>query len=200
MTGSASDNRSGTDPEREGFERGPFERAPFLATPRAINACAREIGRLSDTLVRGALALRTNSAKDEAKVRQSPGRCIVQLGPVAITVAWLLPTFGSIADGELLVILWRGAVAPRGEQRPERAPVRRPASTATPLWEQTLIPVASSEETWAWKWRDEHADDCTSSDLAAGCLDRLRLAYDACANPDEPDPHPPVRKRVARGG
>jgi hypothetical protein len=199
MTGSASDNRPRTGHESEGVEREPFERAPFLATQRAINACTREIGRLSDALVEGALALQTNSAKDEAKVRQSPGRCIVQLGPVAITVAWLLPSLGSVADGELLVILWRGAVAPRGEQCPERAPLHRPASTATPLWEQTLTPVASSEATWAWKARGEHTDGSSSLDLAACCVDRLRVAYGACANEHEPDPRTAGRKRVRRG-
>ena len=47
----------------------------------------------------------------EPVVRRSPARCLVQLGPVALTVAWLQRAQGTVADGELLVVVWRGEVA-----------------------------------------------------------------------------------------
>lgn len=154
-----------------------FERPAFLATLRGSTACVRELARLSEMLVEGASALPTSSLKDKPVVRQSPGRCIVQLGPVAITVTWLRPGFGSVEDGELMAIVWRGAVAPRGEHHPERAPARRAPSTATALWEQTLRPVASDEASWMWEPTSGECGSQSSRTLAERCMERLRLAY-----------------------
>ena len=154
-----------------------YSRQPFLATHRALAACVREFGRLSDEVVEGVLALPHANGEHKATARQSPGRCIVQLGPVALTIAWLRGAHDSVATGELLVIVWRGAVAPRQHGQPERPLVGRAPLAATPLWEQVLTAVADSEASWAWQPRDTGVAGCSSTELAARCVERLRVAY-----------------------
>ena len=151
---------------------------PFLASHRALAVCTRELARLSDEVVRGVAALPGAEPAEKTTVRRSPERCIVQLGPVALTIAWLRGSHDAVAAGELLVIVWRGAVAPRAQHQPER-PVRGPARLgATPLWEQVLTVVGDSEETWAWQPEDDdRIGRCSSAELAARCVGRLRAAY-----------------------
>ncbi len=164
-------------------------RQPFLTSQRALAACTRELARLSDEVVLRVGAVHDVAADEKAVVRRSPDRCIVQLGPVALTLAWLRGNHDSVADGELLIVVWRGAVAPRKQHQPER-PVTGPVPTpATSLWEQVLTPIADSED--AWTWQAATADDrCRSKELAARCVERLHVAYTECAvaSPLEPTP------------
>jgi hypothetical protein len=154
-----------------------FYRQPFLASHKAVAACTREFVRLGREVLDGVAALPGAAAEEKAVVRQSPERCILQLGPVALTLAWLRSTHDSVAMGELLVIVWRGAVAPRTKHQPER-PVAGPAPLgATPLWEQVLTPVGDSEATWAWQPRGTEIGRCSSSVLAARCVEQLQAAY-----------------------
>jgi hypothetical protein len=112
----------------------------------------------------------------------------VQLGPVALTLAWLRSSHDSVAAGELLVIVWRGVVAPRMRHEPER-PATRPAPLpATPLWEQVLTVIADSEETWAWQPHDTKIKPCSSTELAARCVERLRVAYLESGGPSSLNP------------
>jgi hypothetical protein len=150
---------------------------PFLSTHRAHAACARELVRLTDEVVRGVTALIGATQTEKVTVRRSPDRCIVQLGPVALTVGWLLGNNDAIAQGELLVIVWRGAVAPRKEHRPER-PSKGPAPVgAAPLWEQVLAAVGDSEDTWRWHPQGDESGPCSSTELAERCVSRLHAAY-----------------------
>jgi hypothetical protein len=150
---------------------------PFLASHRALGVCTRELARLADEVVRGVAALSGAGPAEVATVRRSPDRCIVQLGPVALTIAWLRGNHDAVAAGELLVIVWRGAVAPRTRLQPERPAMGPPPLGATPLWEQVLIAVGDSEETWGWQAHDEPIGRCSSAELAARCVGRLRAAY-----------------------
>ncbi len=183
MSIDASRRKANTPRDEEAIDDGSvrFERAPFLLTARALAVCSRELARLNDALVRGVTALHPGSAKDKPVVREAPGRLIVQLGPVALTVTWLRPGHATVEDGELLIILWRGAVAPRGEHIPERSPLRRAASSATALWEQTLRPVATEEATWVWKAAGAKGRSHSSAELGDRCVERLRVAYEAHA-------------------
>jgi hypothetical protein len=139
--------------------------------------CTRELARLSDEVVRGVAALSGTPVEHKAVVRQWPDRCIVQLGPVALTLAWLRSSHDSVATGELLAIVWRGAVAPRRTYAPER-PDKRPAPLpATALWEQVLTAVGDSEAEWRWQPHHAAAGRCSSTELAASCVERLRVAY-----------------------
>ena len=169
MIGSSSDHHHLLDDRRYG--------QPFLATHRAFAACSRELARLTDEVVEAVAGLPSVNAEEKAVVRRSPDRCIVQLGPVALTLAWLRGAHDAVADGELLVIVWQGAVAPRTRHQPER-PVKGPARLgATPLWEEVLVAVGESEETWAWQPRAVDTWRCSSTELAARCAKRLGAAY-----------------------
>jgi hypothetical protein len=154
-----------------------YYRQPFLASHKAVAACTREFVRLCREALDGIAALTGAAADEKAVVRQSPDRCIVQLGPVALTLAWLRGTHDSVEMGELLVIVWRGAVAPRTKHQPER-PVTGPAPlAATALWEQVLAAVGDSEASWGWQPRGTELEPCSSSELAARCVERLSVAY-----------------------
>jgi hypothetical protein len=156
-------------------------RHPFIDSHRALAACAREFGHLADGVARGVGRLRTGDEGDRAVVRLSPGRCIVQLGPVALTLTWLRGSPNAIADGQLLVMVWRGAVAPRVELCPERPAARRASPAAVPLWEEVLVAAAASDAQWVW-W-PERVDEgaFSSAELAERCVERLRLAHCECA-------------------
>jgi hypothetical protein len=154
-----------------------YSRQPFLSTHRALAVCAREFARVSDEVVRAVAALPRTAVDHKPTARQSPSRCIVQLGPVALTIAWLRSPAESIATGELLAIVWRGSVAPRQKHEPERPPTGRAPLPATPLWEQVLTAVADDERSWAWQPRDGDVGGCSSTELAARCVERLRVAY-----------------------
>lgn len=149
----------------------------FLTSPRAVAVCTRELTHLADELVRRLATLDGTTADEKPTVRRSPDRCIVQLGPVALTLAWLRGNSGSVAEGELLVIVWRGAVAPRHHGQPER-PSASPPLAATPLWEQVFTAVGDSEDTWGWQPQsDGEIGRCSSAELAARCVARLRAEY-----------------------
>jgi hypothetical protein len=151
---------------------------PFLASHRALAACAREFARLADEITRGVAALPAGTEEEKVTVRRSPDRCIVQLGPVALTIAWLRGNNDAVAAGELLVIVWRGAVAPRSRHQPERPAAGPSPLGATPLWEQVLAAVGDSEVAWAWQAQgDDAIGRCSSAELAARCVGRLRTAY-----------------------
>ena len=153
------------------------DRDRFLTSHRALAACAREFARLADEIVLGVAALSGATVEHKAAIRQSPDRCIVQLGPVALTLAWLRGSHDSVALGELLVIVWRGAVAPRRQHQPERPVAGRSPLPATALWEQVLAAVGDSEAEWAWQSNGAATERCSSRELAARCVERLRAAY-----------------------
>ena len=151
-------------------------RPRFAESHRALAACGREVTRLFDETVK---QLKTRHAAGEFEapvVSQSPGRCMVQLGPVALTLTWLRSSLDVVADGQMLVMLWEGSVV-RGTRRiPERAHVAKAAS-ATTLWEDTLVVLADDEA--SWKWHSSAADvaDTTTSGLVERCLERLVRAH-----------------------
>ena len=151
---------------------------PFLTSSRAYAACTRELARLSDEVLRG-VALLGGAVQDEkATIRRSPDRCIVQLGPVALTIAWLRGNNSSVALGELLVIVWRGAVAPRKDHNHPERPSKGPAPLgATSLWEQVFSAVGASEQTWGWHPPGAEIERCSSIELAERCVGRLQAAY-----------------------
>jgi hypothetical protein len=150
---------------------------PFLASYRALSVCTRELGRLTGMITADVTRLSSVLADEKPQVRQTPARCIIQLGPVALTLAWLRSTLDSAASGELLVIVWRGAVAPQQTHCPERTTADRSANAVTALWEEAFIAVATSEATWTWQRGTADAVRYSSQELAARCVERLRLAH-----------------------
>jgi hypothetical protein len=157
-------------------------RAEYTSSYRANAACARELSRLHDEILAllGSGIVDEVGALDEPVVRRSPARCLVQLGPVALTVAWLQRTQGTVADGELLIVVWRGEVAMRTPQGFERADQKSGASSATALWETVLVASAESEHQWGWAPAGSVEESVSSAALASRCVDRLRAAYAEC--------------------
>lgn len=157
--------------------------ADYITSFRANAACARELARLYDeiaALLADARVPADAKVPEEPVVRRSPARCLVQLGPVALTVAWLQRSQGTVADGELLVVVWRGEVAVRTPQGFERAHQHSGASSATALWESVLVASAQSETQWGWTTAGATDDTVSSAALAHRCVDRLRKAYAEC--------------------
>ena len=151
--------------------------ADYTSSYRANAACVRELARLHEEIA----ALLTDAGiSDEPVVRRSPARCLVQLGPVALTVAWLQRAQGTVADGELLVVVWRGEVAVRTPQGFERAHQHSGASSATALWESVLVVSAENETEWGWAPAGAKGDALSSAALAHRCVERLRAAYTEC--------------------
>jgi hypothetical protein len=175
--------------ERRADVRTDEVRANFITSHRAAAACARELSRLYDAIDDGLTTwgVGTSSAGDDASladapvVRRMPAKCLVQVGPVALTVAWLQRAQGTVADGELLVMVWRGAVAVQAPRGFERTVDRANASSATPVWETVLMASAESEADWAWGPAGVADVTLSSTALADQCIERLRAAHAECA-------------------
>lgn len=151
------------------------ERPHFVASHRAQGICLREVQAISDEITRRLRAQHAAGEHAALVVAQSPGRCMVQLGPVALTVAWLRGAGDVVADGQLMVAVWEGAVVKGTRRIPERAAVPR-AATARTLWEETYGVVAEDEPSWRWHVADDVAD-LTSMAVVDRCLERLLRAH-----------------------
>jgi len=174
--------------ERRGNARTDEVRGSFITSHRATAACARELSRFHDAIVDGLEAWGVGTARagddpslaDAPVVRRTPERCLVQVGPVALTVAWLQKAQGTVADGELLVVVWRGAVAVHPPRGFERTVDRAGASSATPVWETVLMATAESEAEWAWLPAGMADVRLSSATLADRCIEHLRAAHAEC--------------------
>ena len=149
---------------------------PFLSTLRAMSACGREFARLTDGIAERATSSFGDAIDFKIAIRRTPERCIIQVGPSALTVAFIRNRRDS-AEGELLVIYWRGNVAPSLRQQPERA--TQPALSAEALSESVYVAEATSEADWMWRSREEPDNNYTSVSLADVIVDRLRTFHHA---------------------
>lgn len=149
---------------------------PFLSTHRALSAAAREFARLGDCLADGVTSGFGQELNRQLSVRRSPDRCIIQVGRSAVTVAWLRDRHDT-GEGELLIIHWRGTVAPAINQQFERA--RELTLTATPISERVFLAEATCEADWMWRSREEPVRRFSSSSLATLIVEDLRAVHDA---------------------
>ena len=95
--------------------------------------------------------------EDEAKglkadVKRSPGRCIVQLGPVALTISWLRTRAETVSQGRLLIVEWTGTVGANGAQEyVNGVPTVAVTQTAKVVTENVYLAEASDEKSWTWR-------------------------------------------------
>jgi len=171
--------------QQPGSTRDAQDRPSFVASHRALAVCTREFSRLAGEVTLALTALNVAGELEKALVVQSPGRCIAQVGPVALTITWLRSRLDVVADGELLVVVWHGNVAPpsaRFRERVHKGPTSAATGagpTAQALWEEVFSVRADSEESWRWlpTAADVAGTSYTSTVLAARGVERLRLAY-----------------------
>jgi hypothetical protein len=153
------------------------DRHAFLGSHRAISVGGREFTRLSEALVAAAKQMAPGLGAEPPTSRLSPDRCIVQVGPVALTVLYIRNGADVPVGGQLLAMVWRGTIAARGDHVPERMPARRVNPQPVTVWEETLVVSAENEASWHWHPRSLQEHGYTSLELADRCIAQLRSAF-----------------------
>lgn len=129
-----------------------LDREDFLDSHRALAVCAREFDRLTDDISKRVLNLQDEEKGLKADVRRSPGRCIVQLGPVALTISWLRTRAETVSQGRLLIVEWNGTVGANGAQEyVNGVPTVAVTQTAKVVRENVFLPDAGDEKSWTWR-------------------------------------------------
>ena len=129
-----------------------LDREDFLDSHRALAVCAREFDRLADDISKRVVDLEDEAKGLKADVRRSPGRCIVQLGPVALTISWLRTRAETVSQGRLLIVEWNGTVGANGAQEyVNGVPTVAVTQTAKVVRESVFLPDADDEKSWTWK-------------------------------------------------
>jgi hypothetical protein len=152
------------------------DRPAFLGTHRAQSVAGREFTRFSEALVSAAKQAATQHTLEAPTTRLSPDRCIVQLGPVALTVAYIRVGTNLPVGGQLLAIIWRGTIAQRGDHIPERLGARKVPTPPVQVWEETHTVSADNEASWHWHPLSADGSGFTSPELAARCIEQLCVA------------------------
>lgn len=152
--------------------------ATFLGSSRAVAVCAREFERLADGIAKRAATV-GEKAGTRAEVQRMPDRCIVQLGPVALSVSWVRERVDTVATGRLMIGEWKGTVV-RASQRPPDMQMKQTTSVshgpATLMRENILRADATGEPDWLWRRESTNDLGYASRDLAAQCVDSLLLS------------------------
>ena len=157
----------------------------FLSSHRALSVRLREFDRLSEGVVRGVTDIYSagTGPLEKPVVRRTPDRCLVQFGEVALTLAWLRHATDSAADGELLVVVWRGVIASPSVIVSDRTTtICTPVRSATVVWEEVLHAVAVDEPSWVWRPAGMDIGGYRSTELASRCVERLQSAARAAAS------------------
>src|SRR5688500_6386806 len=129
-----------------------LDREDFLDSHRALAVCAREFDQLAEDIAKRVSDLEDDAKGLKADVRRSPGRCIVQLGPVALTVSWLRTRAETVSQGRLLVVDWNGTVGANGAQEyVNGVPTVAVSQTAKVVRETVFIADACDEKSWTWR-------------------------------------------------
>lgn len=129
-----------------------LDKEDFLDSHRALAVCAREFDRLADDVSKRVMDLEDEAKGLKADVRRSPGRCIAQLGPVALTISWLRTRGETVSHGRLLIVEWNGTVGANGAQEyVNGVPTVAVTQTAKVVRETVYLPEASDEKSWTWR-------------------------------------------------
>ena len=151
-----------------GDDRSTQQRDTFLASHRAITHLGREFDRLASEVAKRAATVNRDDTEVPLEVHRVPGRCTVQLGPVALTLSWVRTRPDTVATGRLMIIEWEGQMA--------RGVTAGAGPNPIPLRETVLRADATRVEDWQWKSDDVAGYAYDSSELAAHCVDSLAYA------------------------
>ncbi len=163
------------------YERLVRDRDTYLGSHRSGPACARELERLADDVIQRVESMERDEAAGEIEVRRGAGRCIIQLGPVALTMSWIRSRTDAVIEGRLMIMEWDGIVRRGTDQVPERAPVRHAYQPATLVREDVFVADAATEQTWRWRRDGRPLGTYTSRDLAARCMASLTARLEEVA-------------------
>jgi hypothetical protein len=149
--------------------------ATFLGSSRAVAVCTREFERLADTIVKRATSA-AEKVGAKAEVQRMPDRCLVQLGPVALSVSWVRERVDTPATGRLMIAEWQGTVVrtPRPVDMQTTTTVNH--GPATLMNERILRADATGEPDWLWRREPVEDHGYASRDLAAHCVESLVLS------------------------
>ena len=157
------------------------DRETYLGSHRSGPACARELERLADDVIQRVESMDRDETAGEIEVRRGAGRCIIQLGPVALTMSWIRSRTDAVIEGRLMIMEWDGIVRRGTDQVPERAPVRHAFRPATLLREDVFVADAATEQTWRWRRDGRPLGMYTSRDLATRCMASLNARLEEVA-------------------
>ena len=152
-----------------------LDREDFLDSHRALAVCAREFDRLAEDIAKRVTDLEDEAKGLKADVRRSPGRCIVQLGPVALTISWLRTRAETVSQGRLLIVEWNGTVGANGAQEyVNGVPTVAVSQTAKVVRENVFIADASDEKSWTWRREGKTSRKAyRSTELAKVCASSI---------------------------
>jgi hypothetical protein len=162
-------------------ERRVRDRDSYLASHRSGPACARELERLTDDVIQRVEGLDRAEEAPEIDVKRGAGRCIIQLGPVALTMSWIRSRTDAVIEGRLMIMEWDGIVRRGTDHVPERAPVRHAGRPATLLREDVFLADTANEQDWRWRRDGRALGTYTSRDLASRCLVSLTARLEEVA-------------------
>ena len=151
-----------------GDDRSTQQRDSFLGSHRAITHLGREFDRLASEIAKRAATVNRDDTEVPLEVHRVPGRCTVQLGPVALTLSWVRTRPDTVATGRLMIIEWEGQMA--------RGVAANAGPSPIPLRETVLRADATRVEDWQWKSDDVAGYAYDSTELAAHCVDSLAYA------------------------
>ena len=154
--------------------------ATFLGSSRAVAVCAREFERLADNIAKRAATVGEKTGT-RAEVQRMPDRCIVQMGPVALSVSWVRERVDTVATGRLMIAEWQGTVVRASQRPPEMQTKSVPHGPATLMRENILRADATGEPDWLWRHESTTDRGFASRDLAAQCVDSLVLSLQETA-------------------
>jgi hypothetical protein len=162
-------------------ERYARDRDAYLGSHRSGPACARELERLTDDLIERVESMELPDGAGEIEVKRGAGRCIMQLGPVALTVSWIRARTDAVLEGRLMIMEWDGVVRRATDHLPERAPVRQAFPPATLLREDVFIADTATEQDWRWRRDGRPLGVYSSRDLATRCMASLEARLEESA-------------------
>src|SRR6185436_6551886 len=128
-------------------DRSVQQRDTFLASHRAITHLGREFDRLATEVTKRVATVSRDDTEVPLEVHRVPGRCTVQLGPVALTLSWVRTRPDTVATGRPLLIECEGQMA-RGVAGNGGGP------NPVPLRETVLRADATRVDDWQWKSDD----------------------------------------------
>ena len=160
-------------PETSLTTGGTSPQKAYLHTFRAQAARSREFNTICDAFLHAAGALASIDALATLKAQRLPDRCIVQFPSHAVTLTWLRQSDDNPSGGSLMVMIWKGVIAARGDIVPERL---RQSTRIPPtvLWEESCSATASSEDNWHWHPRGPASVGYTSSELVSRWVEQLQ--------------------------